>query len=138
MTTILLFISGVIAIAGFDFVWIGLLFNSFYKNALRPFSQNVSGSWNFNVPAFFIVYGLIVGGIMVFVLPKVSITGGFKQAFVYGALFGAIAVGVYNLTNYSLLSGWSLAFVIKDTLWAMLNVGMTSAFLYVLRNLFIK
>jgi uncharacterized membrane protein len=115
-----------------DFLWIGVLAGGFYKTQLagmiRSTKDFAGGHW----VAAALVYVAIVGGIMFFVLPRVSSTG---QAALYGALFGLITYGIYELTNYSLLLNWPLKVVIVDTIWGIVLCAITATVAYTFTKL---
>ena len=64
-------------------------------------------------------------GIIVFVLPRVA-NRGYMNAFFFGALWGLVLGGVYELTNYSMLADWSFKLVLLDMFWTMLSGGITT------------
>lgn len=106
-----------------DFLWIGVIAGGFYKSQLsgmiRATKDFAGGHW----AAAALVYVAIVGGIMLFVLPRATTLG---QAALYGALFGLVTYGIYELTNYSLLLNWPAAVVFVDMLWGVVLCAITS------------
>lgn len=110
-----------------DFLWIGVLAGGFYKSQLagliRATKDFAGGHWL----AAALVYVAIVGGIMVFVLPRATSLG---SAALYGALFGLVAYGIYELTNYSLLLNWPATVVVVDILWGVVLCALTSVLAY--------
>jgi uncharacterized membrane protein len=48
-------------------------------------------------------------------------------AFAWGAGFGLIVYGVYDLTNYATLDRWPLALTLIDITWGMFICGTTAA-----------
>jgi uncharacterized membrane protein len=60
------------------------------------------------------VYVLLAIGVSVFVLPRAVDAWSAAR---YGALFGLIAYGVYDFTNYSTLTQYPLAITIIDVCW---------------------
>jgi uncharacterized membrane protein len=96
-----------------DFVWLGVLMKDFYR---REFGDSLSVKL---LPA-----AIVSLGITVFVLPK---TGGRPLAgLLWGALFGLIAYGVYDLTNLATLPDWSLKVTVIDILWGATVCGLIS------------
>jgi uncharacterized membrane protein len=110
-----------------DFIWIGVIASGFYKSQLagmiRATKDFAAGHW----VAAALVYVAIVGGIMVFVLPR---AGSLGQAALYGAIFGVVAYGIYELTNYSLLLNWPTTVVFVDILWGIALCTITSMVAY--------
>jgi len=113
---------------GIDLVWLGLIAKNFYAKQLEPFSRTS------NLAVAFLSYILIVLGLAVFVLPKSS--GNVAHAFLYGALFGLITYGVYDLVNLATLADWSLKMTVVDMLWGGFVCGLVSTIVsYLLRFL---
>jgi uncharacterized membrane protein len=96
---------------GIDMLWIGIISKSFYDNEFKGFERTL------NWPSALLVYLLIPLGIFLFVLPKASgnpITGA-----IWGAVFGLIVYGIYDLTNLAILANWTLKLTIIDILWGV-------------------
>jgi len=104
---------------GIDLVWLGLIAKNFYAKQLEPFSRTS------NLAVAFLSYLLIVLGLVIFVLPKSSVN--IAQAFLYGALFGLITYGVYDLVNLATLADWPLKMTVVDMLWGGFVCGVVSA-----------
>lgn len=129
MSLLLMFKVWLVTLLGFlvmDFTWIGLIANGFYKaemgDLLRKNGENLAPLWG---PAF-LLYVLMVAGLVVFVLPKLTQGAGLLQALAYGAFFGLVLYAVYDLTNYSLMNNWSLKMTIVDMLWGSVLCGLSS------------
>ena len=121
--------AGLVTWVVLDVLWLGLLMNGFYKAQLgtlaRRSGENFAPLWT---PAI-LLYVLVVVAIAVFVVPKAN--GGLWQAALFGAFFGLVAFGVYDLTNYATLDGWPLALTVVDMAWgavvcAAVTVAMTA------------
>ena len=121
--------AGLVTWLVLDYLWLGLLMNGFYKAQLgtlaRRSGENFAPFW----PPAILLYVLVVVAIAVFVVPKGN--GGPWHAALYGAFFGMVAFGVYDLTNYATLEGWPLALTVVDMLWgafvcAAVAVAMTA------------
>ena len=67
--------------------------------------------------AAFIVYILIPLGIVLFALPRVTQENPVSTALLWGFIYGVVLYGVYDMTNYALVSKWSLKMSIVDILW---------------------
>lgn len=57
-----------------------------------------------------------------------------QESIVYAALVGLVVYGIYNFTNYSILSKWTLKIAFIDTLWGIINCTLTAIFVYLLFN----
>jgi uncharacterized membrane protein len=103
---------------GIDFVWLGFIAKGFYDKQFSAFARTL------NWPAAILVYLLIPLGIAFFVLPKAS--GDRALALLWGAFYGLVVYGVYDLTNYATLKDWSLTTVLVDILWGIFICGAAS------------
>jgi uncharacterized membrane protein len=121
-----LFIGTVVFVA-IDLCWIGVFANTFYKTHLGSLARRSGDSltplWT---PAIFL-YLLIVTGLVVFVLPRVGADAPLWQTFAYGAVFGLVGYGIYDLTNYATLNNWPLTLTIVDMVWGGLVCGLTAS-----------
>jgi uncharacterized membrane protein len=112
------FLATLVIFLGIDFLWLGLIAKNFYDKHLGALERTIS--W----PAIVLVYLLISLGIVLLVLPKVG--GNVKLALLWGAIYGLIVYGVYDLTNLATLKNWSFTMVVIDMLWGMFICGFTS------------
>ena len=103
---------------GIDFVWLVIIARKFYDQHLGAFVRTLNWS------AAIIVYLIIPLGIALFVLPKAQ--GDKNAAILWGAIYGLIVYGVYDLTNLATLKNWSVTMVIVDILWGMFICSITS------------
>jgi uncharacterized membrane protein len=98
-----------------DAIWLGFVMNPFYRSQLAPIVRlSADGAIAPNWPAAFFVYVLLGIGIATFVMPHAASVA---SAAMYGALFGLVVYGVYDLTNYSTLAQYPLAVTIVDMCW---------------------
>lgn len=109
------FLVTLVVFLGIDAVWLLVVAKSFYDKYLGAFERTVR--WG---PAL-LVYLLLVLGIVIFALPKHP--GGNAQVFLYGAIFGLISYGVYDLTNWATLAKWPMILVVVDMIWGALLCG---------------
>lgn len=73
-----------------------------------------------------VFYLFYIGGVVWFVSLPALREGSVGQAFMNGALLGAIAYGTYEFTNYATLRDWSATQVVVDTLWGGLLTGVSA------------
>ena len=107
-----------------DGVWLGLLMTGVYRDQLSSIARLRDGRFDPVWAAVFPVYVLLAIGVAVFVLPR---TTDVWSAVRYGALFGLIAYGVYDLTNYSTLAQYPLAITLIDLCWGTFASAVCSA-----------
>ena len=72
-------------------------------------------------------WALIVIGIMVFVLPQAG--GVWWKSLLFGAFFGFVVYGVYDLTNYAVLKDFPGIMVVVDMAWGATICGVCSLIL---------
>ena len=120
MFNFLMLISAILFIA-IDMIYLNLMKNYFSKQV-----QSVQGSpIKMRVLGAAICYIFLIIGLNYFIIkPNRSVSDAF--------LLGIVIYGVYETTNYALLSKWSMLTVILDTLWG----GVLFAVTTYLTNLF--
>jgi len=67
----------------------------------------------------FLAYILLPIGLTIFVLNSKN-----NNVF-YGALYGLVVYGIFNLTNRALFKNWSLNILVLDTLWGTIVSALT-------------
>ncbi|BCS34894.1 hypothetical protein TBR22_A41200 [Luteitalea sp. TBR-22] len=111
--------------AALDFLWLAVFMNGFYKTELGTLARLSGTDFSPVWWAAFAVYGVLVLGLVVFVLPRAE--GHPGRALAFGALMGVVSYGTYDLTAYSVLAGWSLRMTLVDIAWGATICGLTSA-----------
>lgn len=101
-----------------DFIWLGFIASNLYKNQLGDLMKN-----SFSLLPAIVVYVLITFGILVFILPLITQIN-YITAFIYGAFFGLVLYGVYDLTNLSIIKNWPLLLTFVDIVWGSFVVGL--------------
>lgn len=115
-----------------DTLWLGFIMRNIYREQIGYLMSVVNDSTQVNWPAALTVWALIVLGGILFALPRTD--GTLLSGFLWGALYGLILYGVYDLTNLALIKGWPMAITIIDILWGMVVNGMLVSFLVWLNN----
>jgi len=111
-----------------DFLWLGVVMSKFYKDELGVLARVSDGALTPVLWAAAIVYVLIPLGVVLFALPRVSQQHLVSSALFWGFIYGIVLYGVYDMTNYSLVSKWSLRMSIVDILWGgVINAVVTCA-----------
>jgi uncharacterized membrane protein len=113
------YLVALICVLALDFVWLFLAMKEFYANMLSPFARpSALPIW-----AAAAAWLLIPLGIAVFVN---ALARSYKESIMYGAVYGLILYGVYDLTNYLTFAGWSTTLVAVDILWGMFLSSATA------------
>jgi uncharacterized membrane protein len=116
--------TGILAFMILDGIWLGFVMKKFYVNQLAPVGRIVDGGF---VPVWWaaaLVYVFLGLGIAAFVVPRADSVG---SAALFGALFGLVTYGVYDMTNYSTLSQWPLGLAIADIAWGACAAAIVAA-----------
>ena len=121
MFNFLMLISAILFIA-IDMIYLNLMKNYFSKQI-----QSVQGSpIKMRVLGAAICYIFLIIGLNYFIIkPNRSVSDAF--------LLGIVIYGVYETTNYALLSKWSMLTVILDTLWGGVLFAVTTYLTKLLR-----
>ena len=119
-------IAGLVALILLDFLWIGLVASGLYRAQIGYLLNIVDGRMTVNVPAAIATWAVIVTGVQIFVVPRVSQTGPITSFLLWGALFGLIVYAVYDLTNYAVIKNWPLTVTIVDIIWGAFVCSMTT------------
>ena len=110
-----------------DMTWIRIIMKSFYELHMQFLLRQPMLA--IHATAGFFVWFLLVVGLLFLVLPHVQTI---EQAFLYGALFGGIVYGVYDLTNFTTLKTWSLELLFVDWAWGIFVNGCMACLIYLL------
>ena len=72
-------------------------------------------------------YAMFPVGIVVFVVMPALRSSAIGTAVIYGLLFGAIAYGTYDLTNYATLRNWNLQITVIDIVYGAIASAVAGA-----------
>ncbi len=127
MRYIVLFSIALAVVLVLDFLWLGIAMKGFYDRELGELARRSGGSLSPRWPAAILVYLLIPGGIVLFVRPLLDSHGTAWQALGWGAAFGLVLYGVYDMTNLAVLEEWSLRMTLADIGWGCFLCGTTAS-----------
>lgn len=119
-----------VSILGFivlDGIWLGVVMKDFYVKQLAPIGRITDGSftpiWAAAVP----VYVLLGLGVALLAVPRAT---SLSTAAAFGALFGLVVYGVYDLTNYSTLAQWPALVTLADIVWGTIACAVVAMATY--------
>lgn len=113
-----------IILVSIDMMWLGLIMQNFYQTHFHEINKLAeSQTLIFNIPAAIATWALITLGSMLFVLPK-TLNSPYNATFLWGACFGFIAYGVYDLTNFSTIAAFSGQLALYDLAWGTVLNGI--------------
>ena len=82
-----------------------------------------------------IPYILMALALVGFVLPNISEEHIARDSFIYGGGLGLIIYGIFDFTNYSLISKYDIKLSIIDTLWGCILFTLTT---YITKQILLK
>ncbi len=109
-----------------DLIWLGVIMKSFYAAELGDLARRQGSALAPRWGAAILVYLLIPAGVVLFVRPLLGENSSLLQTFGWGAIFGLVLYGVYDLTNLAILDKWTLRMTIADIIWGGVLCGTTS------------
>lgn len=103
------YLGTLLAFLVLDGLWLGVLMGPTYKSLLGPLMLEQPRL----LPAmlFYLLY--VLGCVVLVILPS----GTWPRAARLGALFGLVAYGTYDLSNWATLQGWSAGLALMDMAW---------------------
>jgi uncharacterized membrane protein len=107
-----------------DALWLGLIAKGFYGREFAELARKSGDSMAPRWGAAALVYLLIPAGIVLFVSLRVTATSPLWQAFAWGAAFGVVLYGVYDLTNLAVIEKYSLRLTLVDIAWGAAICGV--------------
>ncbi len=100
-----------------DFTWIGILMKKLYLGELASLARTRNGKFTPNIPASILAWAIIPAGLVIFAVPRLSPGSDVVSVLGWGALFGFITYGMYDLTNLATVQNYTTKLTIVDTLW---------------------
>lgn len=117
----LLFLIVFAAIMAIDAIVLSFVLKDFFATQLAPFARTL------RIWSAIATWALIALGTVLFVVPQ---SNGYGSAALYGALFGLIVYGVYDLTNYAILAQYPPLMVAVDITWGVTLCTSVSLFAF--------
>ena len=115
------YIGALLAFLVLDGLWLGVLMSSTYKELLGSLML-AQPKWG---PAI-VFYLMYVLGVVFFVVLPALARASARRAALAGALFGLVAYGTYDMTNWATLQGWSAQLALMDMAWGTLLTCLAS------------
>lgn len=99
------------------------------KTVMKPLFEQHIGDWllaDIRLRPAVVFYLFYVAGVLWFVSLPALRAGMPVNAFIGGAILGALAYGTYEFTNYATLRDWSLQMVAADVTWGAVLTGFSA------------
>lgn len=119
---ILVYVLTVFFLIVLDLLWLGKIAKPLYHKEVGSLMRPEV----FWTPAL-LFYLLFPIGLLVFVITPSAAP---SEALWRGIFFGFIVYSTYNLTNLSLIQGWTKKVTIVDTLWGSILCGALSVLIF--------
>jgi uncharacterized membrane protein len=118
---IVAYVATLIAFAGIDSVWLGLMAQRVYRPAIGDLLAA-----KFDLPPAIAFYLLFPVGLTLFVVAPAVKSHSLGDAALYGALFSFFAYATYDLTNQATLRSWPTHLSLIDMAWGFTLGGLAS------------
>jgi uncharacterized membrane protein len=105
-----------------DYIWLGYVAKGLYSREMGQILRRKP-----YLPAALSFYAIYVVGVIVFVINPALAQDSVSYAAGYGALFGLIAYGTYDLTGLAVIKGFTTRIAIIDMLWGAALTAVMSA-----------
>lgn len=119
---IILWIAAAVLFLLIDMIWLLWLGRGFYVSEIGDLLRQPP---NFGAAGAF--YALYVTGLMIMVIWPAVQAQSVSQGLLYGALLGLIAYGTYDLTNLSVMKGFTTRIAMIDLAWGTVLTGSVAA-----------
>lgn len=129
-----LYLAVFLGFAALDALWIGVLMKDFYSSEFGEIARRENGSLAPRWPAAVAVYLLIPLGIVLFVRPAIGPAAALPRSMAWGAAYGLIGYGIYDLTNRATLTRWSLRVTVIDMLWGTVICALSSGLMVIVER----
>ena len=116
-----------------DFIWVGLVANTFYRSQLG-YLYSPNTVWPAAL-AFYVIY--ILGLVYFVIVPGLQI-GSLKKTLLNAAFFALVAYGTYDLTSLAITTNWPLLMTFVDMAWGIVCALVTTTITYVVASTFLK
>ena len=97
-----------------DLLWLGIIAKKFYRSNLGHILSD-----EVNWKAAIIFYLVYICGILIFAVRPAIASSSWRQAVLFGGLYGFFTYATYDLTNMALINNWPLSIVIVDIIWGV-------------------
>lgn len=122
MQFFLLYLTSATVFAVIDVIGLNFLMKPLFERHVGDLLQSP-----INMAPAFVFYAFYLAGLVWLVSMPALRDGSVLQAFVNGAVLGALAYGTYEFTNMATLRGWDWTMVAVDTTWGMILTAVSAA-----------
>ena len=121
MTALMSYVATLFIIVVLDLVWLGQVAKPLYSAEIGPLLRKDP-----NLVAAGAFYLLYAGGLALFAVSPGLKAGSALQSLLLGAALGLVAYGTYDLTNLSVINGYTLRIALIDIAWGVASSAVTA------------
>jgi uncharacterized membrane protein len=118
-TFLISYLSAIVSMLVIDLIWLSIMMKPFYQ---KHIGHLLSETPNL-MPAIIFYLIFIFGLVFLVIMPAISGNFSYVKLFIYGAIFGLVAYGTYDLTNHATMKNWPAIVTIVDLIWGTLLTG---------------
>jgi len=116
------YITALVVFLLLDAAWLSTMANMLYRPVLGDIVLPSLRVWP--AVAFYAMFPI---GIVAFAVMPALKSSSVGTAVIYGLVFGAIAYGTYDLTNYATLRNWNLQITVIDIVYGAIASAIAGA-----------
>jgi uncharacterized membrane protein len=122
MQLIVAYVTALVVFGLVDAVWLSVMGGILYRPVLGDILLP-----NLRVAPGIAFYAMFPVGVLAFAVMPALRSGSLSAAVLWGLLFGAIAYGTYDLTNYATLRNWNLQLTVLDISYGAIATAIAAA-----------
>ena len=116
-----------------DLIWLSIMMKPFYQKHIGHLLAETPNL----LPAIIFYFIFIFGLVFLVIMPALSGNFSYTKIFIYGAIFGLVCYGTYDLTNHATMKNWPAIVTIVDLIWGTLLTGTVSVIVKFVSKYFI-
>lgn len=122
MAFLIAFAATLLAFLVIDAVWISMVVRKLYEREVGELLRESPRL----APAVVFYLGYAAGIVLLAVKPGLA-QDSIRVTLAYGAVLGALAYGSFTITNYSVLTHWTMTLVVTDIVWGAVLTAVAAA-----------
>ena len=112
----------------FDFIWLGFITKHLFQITIHNIQKS---PMNIRWIPIILVYILLSFALSELVIKRAD---NWQSALKYGAIFGLVVYGIFDLTNYSLFENWTLHISLLDIGWGAFVSSLVAVLSYFVKH----